>query len=202
MPDATLILIRHAAHGLLGRVLAGRLPGVALNEAGQAQAAALADTLTDTPVRAVWTSPLQRAIETAAPIAARLGIVPIIEPGLNEIDFGDWTGQRFDALESPEWAAWNTGRAMATPPNGEAMLTAQARAVDAMRRAASIGGTVVLISHQDVLKAMLANVLGISLDRLHRFDLDPASRSTVGIGPGWACVQSMNVTPDRCAPAG
>ena len=77
MPDATVILVRHAAHGLLGRVLAGRMPGVGLSPEGHAQAAALADALAGTPVRAVLTSPLQRTMETAVPIASRHGLAPL-----------------------------------------------------------------------------------------------------------------------------
>ena len=192
LSDTTLILVRHAAHGLLGHVLAGRMPGVGLSAEGHAQAAALSDALARAPVRAVWTSPLQRAAETAAPIAARHGLVPVIDPALTEVDFGTWTGQPFDALHGPAWDAWNTNRAMAVPPAGESMLAAQARAVDAMRRAAAGGGTVVLVSHQDALKAMLAYVLGAPLDLMHRFDLAPGSRSVVTVGAGWARVDTLN----------
>ena len=129
LSDTTLILVRHAVHGLLGRVLAGCMPGVGLSAEGHAQAAALADALAGQVIRAVWTSPLQRAIETAVPIAARHGLMPVIDPALTEVDFGTWTGQPFDALHGPEWEAWNTNRAMAVPPGGETILAAQARAV-------------------------------------------------------------------------
>ena len=197
MSDTTLILVRHAAHGLLGRVLTGRAPGVGLSAEGHAQAAALADVLADvlagTPVRAVWSSPLQRTMETAGPIARRLGLVPVETPGLLEIDFGTWTGAPFAMLAGPEWEAWNCNRALAAPPGGETMLAAQARAVAVMQDAAAEGGTIVLVSHQDVLKAMLAHVLGAPLDLLHRFDLTPASRSVIRLGQGWARVDGLNL---------
>lgn len=193
---ARLVLVRHASHGLLGRVLAGRMPGVALSDAGRAEADCLAQVLAGEPVRAVWTSPVQRAVETARPIAARHGLVPIAEPGLEEVDFGDWTGQPFEALPGAAWQAWNRDRAMATPPGGETMLAVQARAVATMHRAGESEGAgegvVVLVSHQDVIKAMLAFVLGMPLDLLHRFDVAPASRSIVRIGPGWAVVAGIN----------
>lgn len=193
LSDTTLILVRHAVHGLLGRVLAGRMAGVGLSAEGHAQAAALADALAGQAIRALWTSPLQRAIETAAPIAARHGLVPVIDPALTEVDFGTWTGQPFDALHGPEWEAWNTNRAMAVPPGGETILAAQARAVAVMLRVAGGGGTVVVVSHQDVLKAMLAHVLGTPLDLMRRFDVAPASRSLITMGAGWARVDGLNV---------
>ncbi len=189
---ATLILVRHASHGLLNRVLAGRMPGVALSDAGRAEAEALAGALAAAPVTAVWTSPVQRAVETATPIAAVHGLVPTVEPGLEELDCGEWTGQPFAALQGPAWDAWNRDRAMAAPPGGETMLAVQARAAAVLHRAGDGEGTVVLVSHQDVIKALLAHVLGMPLDLLHRFDVAPASRSIVRAGPGWACVERVN----------
>ncbi len=199
MTAATLILVRHASHGLLGRVLAGRMAGVGLSEAGRAEAVALAGALAGLPVRAVWSSPMQRAVETAGPIAAVHGLVPVVEPGLDEVDFGEWTGLGFDTLGGAAWEAWNRERGMAAVPGGETMLAVQARAVAVMRRAAAGGGVVVLVSHQDVLKAMLAHVLGMPLDLLHRMEVAPASRSLVRMGVGWACVDGVN---SRCQTEG
>ena len=169
------------------------MPGVGLSAQGLAEATALAEVLAGLPIRAVLTSPMQRAQETATPIATRFGQAAIVDEGLNELDYGAWTGAAFADLTGPAWEAWNTNRAMAAPPGGETMLAAQARAVGVMTRAAAGGGTVVLVSHQDVLKAMLAHVLGLSLDLLHRFDLAPASRSIVCMGPGWARVEATNL---------
>lgn len=195
---ATLHLVRHAAHGLLGRVLAGRMPGVALSREGEAQAAALANRFTGTDIAAVLSSPVQRARETAEPIAAALGVPVTIEAGLNEIDFGDWTGLGFDGLaRQPAWERWNRNRSLSGCPGGETMLDAQSRAVAAARRAAERHGDrqVVLVSHQDVLKSILAQILGLSLDRLDRFELDPASRSVVTWADWGARLEALNLRP-------
>ncbi len=190
-------MVRHAAHGLLGHVLAGRMPGVGLSDAGLAQAERLADVLGTRPIVRIVSSPLERAQQTAAPLAARLGLPIQTEPDLTEIEFGAWTGQAFAALDGPAWTAWNTSRATAQPPGGETILAAQARAMAVMMRiAAEEPGEVVLVSHQDVIKAMLATIMGSSLDLLHRFDLVPASRSVVFVEPGWARVDGMNLTID------
>ncbi len=187
--------MRHAAHGVLGQVLTGRMPGVHLSAAGHAQAVALAEALAGEPVVAVVASPLERAQETAAPIAARHGLPVQTDPGLNEIDFGAWTGQPFAALAGPAWDAWNQHRGIAPTPGGETMLEAQARAWAAVRRlaAAQPEGALVLVSHQDVLKAVLAQALGLSLDLLHRFDLAPASRSVLSVWSGGARVEGLNL---------
>ena len=191
-------LVRHAAHGLLGQVLTGRMAGVPLSEAGRAQAAALARRFGGMEIAAVLSSPVQRALETAGPIAAALGLAVAVEAGLDEIDFGAWTGRRFDALEGQaEWVSWNRCRSMAAAPDGETMLAAQARAVAAVMRAgrAFAGRQVVMVSHQDVLKAVVAGVLGVSLDRLDRFGLDPASRTVVTLMAEGARVDLLNAPP-------
>lgn len=198
----TVHLVRHAEHGLLGRVLTGRMEGVGLSEAGHAQAARLAAGLAARPVRAVWSSPLQRAQETAAPIAAALGVPLTTEPGLDEIMFGDWTGLGFDVLhDRPDWIAWNRLRSCSQVPDGETMAAAQARALDAVLRLcrAVPDGEAVVVSHSDVLKSLLAHVLGVPLDLMARIELDPASRSTVTFYGTDLRVLGVNLPPD--APA-
>ncbi len=190
----TFHLIRHAAHGLLGHVLAGRTPGVALSEAGRSQAASLGRTLTGSGARMVVSSPLQRARETAAPIAVALSLDVRIEPGLNEVDFGAWTAQSFQELaDVPGWDGWNRARGLAGAPGGETMLAAQARAVAVLMRLRGDGGTVVAVSHSDVIKAVLAHALGMPLDLLHRLEIEPASRSTLVLGADFAQVTAVNL---------
>src|SRR5436305_11011237 len=92
-PMATFFLIRHGANDLLDRAIAGRLPGVHLNAHGRQQAERLAERLAQEPIRRIYSSPLERARETAQPLADRLGLEMRIAPELNEIDFGDWAGQ-------------------------------------------------------------------------------------------------------------
>ncbi len=174
--------MRHAAHALLPHTLAGRMAGVPLSNAGRAQAAALAARFIGRPIAAVLSSPVQRAQETAAPIAATLGLPLTIEPGFEEIDFGAWTGMRFDALEhDPAWQAWNRLRSVAVCPAGESMHQAQSRAMLALARMRAEHGEadLIVVSHADVIKSVLAAALGLSLDLLHRLTIDPASISTL-----------------------
>lgn len=196
----TILLVRHAAHDHLGHVLSGRMPDIPLNAAGRAQARALGARLARVPLAAIYTSPVQRARETATAIAAAAGeAVPETADALDEIDFGAWTGQTFAALDGdPAWAAWNMRRGSALPPGGEAMRDVQARAMGFAARIAAQhgGGMVALVSHCDVIRAAIAGWLGLHLDRLLGFAVDPASVSRVtlngsGNGAG-ACVVSLN----------
>lgn len=194
----TLHLVRHAVHGEFGRVLTGRAPGVHLTDEGRAQAAALSGRLAALPVTAVLSSQRERARETAGPIAARLGLDVRVEPALDEIDFGGWTGAAFDALEGqPGWRAWNRFRSTAVPPGGEAMLAAQARAVGVVGRLhrEHPGDELVLVGHSDVLKSVLAHFLGVPLDLFHRIELGPASRSVLRLFEADARVDAVNLPP-------
>lgn len=191
----TVFLVRHAAHDRVDRVLCGRMPGVGLGEAGRAQAEALARRFAGAAVDAVWTSPLQRARETAAPIAERLGSAARVSDALCEIDFGAWTGQGFDALrDDPRWRRWNEARGGERPPGGESMAEAQARALGAVGRARREhpDGGVVFVSHGDVIKAALAGILGLPLDAHARFDISPGSVSALAVWDGGGKVLSMN----------
>jgi broad specificity phosphatase PhoE len=192
---ATLFLVRHAAHDRVDRVLCGRMAGVGLGEAGRRQAAALARRFAGEAVDAVWTSPLDRARETAEPIGGRLGLAVQVRGGLSEIDFGEWTGQGFTALrDDPRWHRWNEARGSERPPGGESMAEAQARAMGEVERARAghPDGRVVLISHGDVIKAVLARVLGLPIDAHARFEISPASVSALAMWDGGGKVLSMN----------
>lgn len=180
----TFHLVRHASYDLLGHVLAGRSPGHSLNPAGRAEAEALAGALAGRPIAAVVSSPLERARETAGPIAARHGLQPAIEPDLNEIDFGEWTGLPFTALHAlPAWRAFNALRSAAPIPGGETMPAAQARAVATILRlwTAHRGSELVVVSHGDVVKAVLAHFLAVPLDLMRRIEIAPASRSVLAL---------------------
>lgn len=177
-------LVRHAEHDLLGRVLTGRMPGVSLNERGRGQALGLARHFSRCAIAAVVSGPLERAQETAGPIAAALGLDVVTDAGLDEIDFGEWTGVAFEALQdAPGWRAWNQFRGTASTPGGEMMVEALGRALRVLVRLRRVHpeGEVVLVGHQDVLKALLAHNLGMPLDLMHRIELTPASRSVLKI---------------------
>ncbi len=158
------------------------MSGVGLSEQGVAQAAALADRLADQAIAAVLSSPVQRAIETAAPVAGRLGLPVQVDPAFEEVDFGRWTGLRFDALATdPAWTDWNRLRSIAACPGGETMHAAQSRALEGLRRLRSAhpDQTVLVFSHADIIKTLLAPALNLPLDRLYRLTVDPASISTL-----------------------
>ncbi len=196
MTTCTIHLVRHAEHGQFGQVLTGRMTGVGLSEAGQNQAGRLARHYEGVDVRTVLTSPVQRARETAEAVGAALGLLPVVEPGVEEIDFGTWAGQSFKALAGKTgWTAWNSARSLAPTPGGETMLSVQARAMQALTAQRMQGGTVVVVSHADVIKVVLAYVLGMPTDLLHRLDVGPASRSVVVLGEDFARVEAVNLPP-------
>ena len=197
--SVTILLIRHAPHEQLGVSLSGRTPGLRLSAAGERQAAALGAWLAGSPegraIDRVQAGPLDRTMQTAHAIAA--ATARPIEPtaALDEIDFGDWTGRSFDQLSSdPAWPIWNTTRRTAAAPNGESMAAAQARIVVHLEATARDrdGGTIAMVSHCDMIRAALAWVLGLSLDRLLRFDIDPASVSTIVLGDWGGRVVRLN----------
>ena len=190
-------LVRHGAYPLIGRALGGR-EAHSLDEEGHAQAARVAAALEGRGVVAVVSSPVQRARETAAPIGARLGLPVAVAPEFAEIDFGRWTGATFASLHgAPGWRAWNAFRSTAPVPGGETMLAAQARAVAGVARLALAWpeGEVVVVSHADIIKAVLAHVLGMPLDLLRRMEVGPGSVSRIALHEEDARVLGMNQPP-------
>ncbi len=190
-----MLLVRHAAHALVDSTLCGRTPGVHLGERGRAQAERLAERLAGRAVDAVRTSPMERARETAEPIARRLGVEAEVAEDLVEIDFGAWAGRRFDELDGdPGWARWNAVRSQARPPGGETMLEAQVRIVRHLEtlRETHAGRAVALVTHGDLIKAALVHHLGLSIDAWSRFEILPASVSAVRLGEWGSTVLSLN----------
>lgn len=179
-------LLRHGQHGLLGKALAGRMPGVGMTEQGRAEIAAAAERLAKEQIAAVYSSPLQRTRETAEIVAARLRLPITFRDDLLELDFGEWTGATFDSIRAhPKWHAWNTQRSLAQIPGGETMRAVQHRAVDAMVDLTErhLGETLVLCTHGDVIRAMLVFALGMPLDFYNRIEVIQGSISTVQIEP-------------------
>ena len=191
----TFFLVRHAAHDRVGSVLCGRTPGVSLGPVGQEQARRVAARLANENVASVQSSALERARQTAEPIAARVAQTVELNDGIMEVDFGAWSGRRFEDLErDPRWASWNKARAVSRPPDGETMLEAQARIVGAMERLESVyrDKAVVLVSHADVIKAALLYYLGLPIDAFARFDIDAASISTLVVGSWGSKIVRLN----------
>jgi probable phosphomutase (TIGR03848 family) len=187
----TVILVRHGrTTANADGVLAGRSPGVALDEHGQAQAKQLAERLAVLPYTQIVTSPLQRCVETAEAIAAaRPGTVVAAEERLTECGYGDWTGRSLKELAKERlWRVVQTHpSAAAFPgPGGEAMRDVQARAVAAVRDwdaqvAAEHGPEALWVActHGDVIKAIVADALGLHLDLFQRIAVDPAGVSVI-----------------------
>lgn len=176
-------------------MLSGRQEGIPLAPEGTSQAAALARLLSATPPDAVQASPVQRAQETARAIAAECGREVETVAALDEIDFGEWTGRRFAELDGdPAWERWNTARAAAEVPGGESMAAAQQRAVVHLRETARRhpGGTVAMVTHCDIIRAIVAAVLGLSLDRILRFDVGPATISRIAAGEWGERLMTLN----------
>jgi broad specificity phosphatase PhoE len=181
----TFALIRHAAHALVGRTIVGRTPGVQLSPEGQGQADALADWIAPGSIEALYSSPLERALATAARLAARLQLEVQIADELNEIDFAAWTNRTLAELHDLEhWRRFNIFRSGIRVPGGEAMVDVQGRMLRLVERLCRVhpDQTVALISHGDVIKAAVAHYLGVPLDLFSRIQISPASVSIVRMG--------------------
>lgn len=192
---ATLLLIRHAAHVELGRTLSGRRRDVALSAEGLEQAEIVADLLGIEPIAAVYASPRERAWYTARAIADAHELQVQTVDGLDEVDFGDWTGMAFNDLEGdPAWTEWNEARETARPPGGESMVEAVERARTALEAIAADhkGETVACVSHCDIIRGVIAHYLGLPLGNLLRFDIDPASVSRLALGGWGARIMTVN----------
>ena len=193
----TVFLVRHAVHDRVDQVLCGRMPQVSLGAEGRAQAARVAQRFAREPVAAVYSSPLERARETAEPIAAALGFDVQLAAGLTEIDVGEWTGRSFDELQADErWHLWNRKREAGCPPGGEPMRDVQGRALRQIEdwRVAHPDQTVIAVSHSDVIKAVVCGVLGLSLDRYHAFEIAPASLTRLVVWEDGGKILTLNET--------
>ena len=200
---ATVLLVRHGrTTANTSGVLAGRTTGVRLDERGEEQAARAGDRLAGLPLRAVVTSPLERCRQTASHIARRQQSASKVsrEKGLAEVDYGEWTGQTLKALaKEPLWKTVQGQPSAVTFPGGESMAGMASRSVAAVRRwdaavEAEHGPEAlwVAVSHGDVIKAVLADALGLHLDAFQRIVVDPASISVVRYTPGRPFVLMTN----------
>lgn len=199
----TVILLRHGrSTANTALTLAGRTPGVELDETGWAQAEDLRRRLAGLPIDAVVRSPLLRCRQTVEPLAAEFRVEPVIEEGLTEVDYGSWTGRTLKELASEQlWSVVQQHPSSAVFPEGEAMAEMATRAVRAVRlhdqRLAEAAGRDVLwvaCSHGDVIKSVLADAYGMHLDHFQRIVVDPASMSVVRYTPHRPFVLRVNDT--------
>lgn len=196
----TILLIRHGENDYVkSRRLAGRLPGVHLNERGQAQAAALAEALKQLPIRAIYTSPLDRAVETARPLAKLLGLRVQKRAELLETDLGKWEGQSIQRLaRSKEWKLLQETPSQFRFPGGEWMLAQQARLVAEVESLCALHqpkDMFAVVGHADPLKLIIAHYLGLPLDLFQRLLIDTASMSALQLMRGKARLLKLNWTP-------
>jgi probable phosphomutase (TIGR03848 family) len=193
----TLLLVRHALNDWVGDKLAGWTPNVHLNDKGRAQAEALAERLADRPIAAIYTSPLERSVETAQIMAAPHKTEVQIREGVGEVRYGEWTGQSLKELAKEDaWTVVQFCPSRARFPGGEAIREMQARAVTELDSivADHPSETVLVVSHADVLKAALAHYAGLHLDLFQRLVVSPASLSVVAFTPMGPRLISLNDT--------
>ena len=184
-----IVLLRHGLTAMTGPRLAGWTPGISLDERGVAQAKRVAERLAPLPLAAIISSPLDRCQETAAAVAEGRGLSISVDERIGECRYGDWTGQELKVLaKDPLWkVVQNNPSAVIFPgPEGEALRDTQARAVTALREwdakiAAEAGpdATWLACSHGDVIKAVVADALGMHLDLFQRINIDPCSVTVI-----------------------
>lgn len=194
-PMTTFLLIRHGTTDMFDRGISGRAPGIDLNAHGQREVRSLAHRLRERRLAAIYTSPIERTRQTAEVVGTQLGLTPIPSDALVELDFGDWTLQRFhDLALDPRWKDFNEFRSGTRIPDGELMLETQARAVALILklREEHPDEQVALVTHGDVIKATLAYFLGMPLDFHTRFEIGSASCSELEIGDNFVRVLNLN----------
>jgi probable phosphomutase (TIGR03848 family) len=197
---STVLLVRHGrTTANASGILAGRQPGVHLDETGRAQASSLAGHLAEVPLVAAITSPLERCRETLDLLLGDRPGVPVhVDERLSECDYGDWSGRSLKELgREPAWKVVQGHASAAGFPGGETLLQMQGRAVEAIRDWNSVLGdsaVYVVVSHGDVIKSILADALGMHLDQFQRIRVDPASTSIVEYTALRPFVDRMNDT--------
>jgi probable phosphomutase (TIGR03848 family) len=192
----TVLLVRHGLTASTGQLLTGWTPGISLDDRGLAQAKALAERLAPVPLDAIVTSPLERCQQTAEAIASARGgaasgdaVQPVVDERVGECRYGDWTGQPLKKLATEKlWRVVQAHPSAVTfpGPDGESMPDMQHRAVAAVRDwNARLGpdATYLICSHGDVIKAIVADSLGLHLDQCQRIQADPCSLTVIRYTP-------------------
>ena len=198
-PASTLVLlVRHGQTPTTGKVLPGRAPGLHLADVGTQQAQRASERIAELKtVDAIYASPLERARETAAPIASARGMKVQIDKGLLECDFGDWTGAELKKLmKLPEWGTVQRAPSTFTFPGGESFNAMQTRMVTAIDRlrVAHAGGVIVCVSHADPIKAAVAHAMGTHIDLFQRIVIGTCSITAIAYGMGAPIVLTVNST--------
>lgn len=194
----TFFLIRHASCSGLGQKLWGRTPGVCLNETGKLQAQRLAQRFNGIKLQALYSSPLERAMETAETLARSMNLEVKLNPALNEINYGDWTGKTFDTLSTDEhWHRYNSRRSTAIIPDGESFLDVQNRVVKELDVLSHqhANACVALVSHADIIRAAVTYFTATPIDMIERLEISPCSVSVLALDEESATLLTIN---NRC----
>lgn len=177
-----ILLVRHGQTPTTGKVLPGRASGLYLSEHGYDQAIRVAERLAVLPVTTIYSSSLERTMQTAAPTAERTGVDIVEEPRLIEGDFGDWTGAQLgDLMKLPEWRTVQQQPDQFRFPNGESFEEIRDRmttALDQLRNKHP-GGTIVCFSHADPIRVAVSDALGSPLNSFQRISIEPCSVSAI-----------------------
>lgn len=195
-----LLLIRHGENDYTKKhKLAGHTPDVHLNERGQSQAQALADALKEVPVKAIYSSPLERAVETATPIAAARKLEVQLEPGLIETNVGKWQGRSLASLRLQKaWKVVQGAPSRAQFPEGETFYECQTRivaALDSVARKYKPQDIVACVFHADPIKLAIAHYIGLPLDHFQRLSCDTGSLTALYVGEAGANLIKLNQRP-------
>jgi broad specificity phosphatase PhoE len=195
----TFYLVRHALNDhILGNVIAGWSPGVQLNEAGRRQANLTAEMLSSFPIQRIYSSPLERARETALPLASKLSLEVQVAEAIGELRFGEWTGKNIRELDGDRlWRKWNSCRSVTRAPGGDLMLETQCRFITFVEklRAEFPGDHIALFSHGDPIRAAVLYYLGMPLDFLHRIEISLASVTIIRVGDDGPQLVCLNCLP-------
>ena len=195
-----LLLIRHGENDYTKKhKLAGYTPNVHLNERGQSQAQALADGLKDVPIKAIYSSPLERAVETATPIATACGLEVQIEAGLLETNVGKWQGRSLAALRlQKHWKVVQSAPSRAQFPEGETFYECQTRivaALDSIARKYKSNDIIACVFHADPIKLAVAHYIGLPLDHFQRLSCDTGSLTALYVSEAGANLIKLNQRP-------
>ena len=216
----TFLLVRHGENDLIkqGR-LGGRLPGIHLNEAGRTQAQATARVIAqaktqadaqaaarkraqkpaEPPVWKLFSSPMERAVETAEPVAQALGLEIVLRPGLLETDCGDWAGKTVKSRQRLKaWREIQNNPSRFRFPGGESFMDCQQRIVgeiEFLRTQHAPHDVVICVSHADPLKLLVAHYLGLPFDNFQRLSIDPASITILHLDESASQLLALNVVP-------
>ena len=192
-----ILLIRHGENDYVKKSrLSGRMPGIHLNEKGRAQAQALAEKLTSAPIKAVYSSPLERAIQTAEPLAKALGLEVVPRPGLIETDVGEWQGKTIKGLSRLKiWRKVLSAPSLMRFPGGESFIESQYRIcqeIEWLRTQHDPKALIACCSHADPIKLAIAYYLGMPLDMFQRLSVSPASITALHLGEGGSHLLTLN----------